>query len=934
MNSNYIANALGYHGQPLQKIWDDERGVEDLRRMGLAQPNERGINYSVYMERQKFFTFQERAKRLKMHQFFARKAPCLYDREMVSQIMEDAVLAQAKDCLVQQPPYEYFLNLRGDKHNAWVRRMECLKPGDIVFASVVKVASNRLMVKPLCTDEPLHHYLSDIPIKAVITHDYWGAVPLDKFGELRIFIANDLIRCEIYNISADVERLNLGMIPTYNKSPNLKLGLCDYSELPKYYSNIHDSDGQQTTAPSHYEDELNSALEFQNPNYDLLFQLNGLQPHENHTLMDYLKNGFPEADYASELRQKQASQWAFRSVADGIEHFKNGQQVEAFQCLNKALNIDPRNVEGLVARGALYANRRSFLKGLQDFEKALVLNKYHVNARKYMGETLVALGRSHEEENRLPEAMKAYSDCLNILPQHEQARQLLDALQRTTSGSSNLHSSGKNNNNNGHSSNESSSSSEDSDDQFEEAPPPPRCQFNQPFYATDQNRSSFDAKKANEFKLDEDDTMSSVRKLIRDASKHKKAKKKDKKKKDRKDKKSKSQSYERDNQKDQEINPLDMLKKIDFGEAFRLMSGATSEDQLKAQLEKYFQQKHREESPPPAAPTMRKHSYDLMGPSTSRAAAAAKEQKDQQQHHAPAQPKLSFQIKKRPLQMDKFGLLRVATPLETEQHHKLSRSRSRSHSRGRRSKSKSPRHRGRSKSASFRHRRRSQSTSPRHSRRGTKSRSRWRTPSPRSRSSSRPRSHRSRRSPSRSRYGHSSYSQHRRSKSRSLEQRRRRTPSPFVPRRTPSPSERYRRTPSRSRYRRSRSPQSRSHSRSRSYSPRRRSYQHYASPPPSSYRPRGRGGGFGRGRGRFRWYLLDAPITRAIQSPPNAARKAYSSRSPSPTNSRNIDAGPTIEEVDEMIKEAQKERKRDIIHSDKNILKKTENTNAKLINNE
>lgn len=155
------------------------------------------------------------------------------------------------------------------------------------------------------------------------------------------------------------------------------------------------------------------------------------------------------------------------SVADGIEHFKNGQQVEAFQCLNKALNIDPRNVEGLVARGALYANRGSFRKGLQDFEKALNLNKYHVNARKYMGETLVALGRSYEEENRIPEAVKAYSDCLNLLPQHEEARQSLDALQRSPAVVPSGSGDGKHRLSNevinltggGHSSDESSSSS-------------------------------------------------------------------------------------------------------------------------------------------------------------------------------------------------------------------------------------------------------------------------------------------------------------------------------------------------------------------------------------------------------------------------------------------------------------------------------------------
>lgn len=62
---------------------------------------------------------------------------------------------------------------------------------------------------------------------------------------------------------------------------------------------------------------------------------------------------FPPSEFATELRQAQASKWAFRSVADGIDHFKAGRHTEAFQCLNKALTVDPKNVEGLVARGAL-----------------------------------------------------------------------------------------------------------------------------------------------------------------------------------------------------------------------------------------------------------------------------------------------------------------------------------------------------------------------------------------------------------------------------------------------------------------------------------------------------------------------------------------------------------------------------------------------------
>jgi len=74
-------------------------------------------------------------------------------------------------------------------------------------------------------------------------------------------------------------------------------------------SKIHNLEHPSTT---HFEDDLNAALEFENPNYDLLFQINGLQPNENFSLMSHLKAGFPEAENAAELRQKQASQWAFR----------------------------------------------------------------------------------------------------------------------------------------------------------------------------------------------------------------------------------------------------------------------------------------------------------------------------------------------------------------------------------------------------------------------------------------------------------------------------------------------------------------------------------------------------------------------------------------------------------------------------------------------
>lgn len=134
----------------------------------------------------------------------------------------------------------------------------------------------------------------------------------------------------------------------------------------------------------------------------------------------------------------QASKWAYRNVADGIDHFKAGRHTEAFQCLNKALNIDPKNVEGLVARGALYANSGNFQKAIEDFETALKLNPSHANARKYMGETLVALGRSYEEESKVDEACKAYQSCLSIIPFHEEAQNSLEFLKNKTHAQKNL----------------------------------------------------------------------------------------------------------------------------------------------------------------------------------------------------------------------------------------------------------------------------------------------------------------------------------------------------------------------------------------------------------------------------------------------------------------------------------------------------------------
>lgn len=63
-----------------------------------------------------------------------------------------------------------------------------------------------------------------------------------------------------------------------------------------------------------------------------------------------------------------------------------------------------------------------------DFEAALKINVNHANAKKYLCETLLALGRNYEEDNKFDEARKAYLDCLKINPHHQEAAASLDYL--------------------------------------------------------------------------------------------------------------------------------------------------------------------------------------------------------------------------------------------------------------------------------------------------------------------------------------------------------------------------------------------------------------------------------------------------------------------------------------------------------------------------
>lgn len=81
LSTDLVARSISYHGLPLQKMWEGERGETDLQQQGLARPD-----YSMYQMRQKYLTFQDRAKRLKLHQFISKKADEVFSQRLVTNV--------------------------------------------------------------------------------------------------------------------------------------------------------------------------------------------------------------------------------------------------------------------------------------------------------------------------------------------------------------------------------------------------------------------------------------------------------------------------------------------------------------------------------------------------------------------------------------------------------------------------------------------------------------------------------------------------------------------------------------------------------------------------------------------------------------------------------------------------------------------------------
>ncbi|XP_075748431.1 uncharacterized protein LOC119164176 isoform X3 [Rhipicephalus microplus] len=422
MEPQLLKQPLLNYGQELLTSLKDLQGME---RVGFVlQAISRADLQASKQRDTKDPLLQDPAKRSKFIRFLAQKADMLYKTWDSVPVCATTDGENEELCAVM-PPLESFMSVPASERKKHF--FECLKKGDTVIGQVSGKQENGLFVTLVCMDGGLRREIHDLAIKAFCP---LNQVPTFSAHEspFDVFQTKDLVRAVVISCSTESERVILSMKPDAlpaDLQHVMKLGLVTEEEVPSHHKRLMSTHGRS------YQEVLERTTGFNNPTTaSHLCSSLGIPSWRQASLTKSLHmKEYAKEEYAAALRKAQSSKWAYKSLKDGVMHFKAGNHSEAFGCLNKALQIDPENVEALVARGALFANNSNLRRALEDFEQALTLNPNHPNARKYMSETLVALGRYYEERGDLEGAVKTYKKAVKVNLSNADAREALIAME-------------------------------------------------------------------------------------------------------------------------------------------------------------------------------------------------------------------------------------------------------------------------------------------------------------------------------------------------------------------------------------------------------------------------------------------------------------------------------------------------------------------------
>uniref|UniRef100_A0A1A7YW65 Tetratricopeptide repeat domain 14 n=1 Tax=Iconisemion striatum TaxID=60296 RepID=A0A1A7YW65_9TELE len=366
-----------------------------------------------------------------VEQFIARKADILFSPSWKTATPQEQEHEEeeAGEPYAIMPPMEVFMELSYEERRSMIYRD--LEKGDIVVGRINNIREYGFFLTLLCMAGGLKRDIEDLELSALC---HVREIPSTGSHDdpLNYFQIGDLIRGGVKDIDRYQEKITVSLQQAC-LSPSLKdikLGVITREELPVHYSRSLSAaaDFNET-----YERILNRCHGYQNPSVvEFLLEKVGISDTRPPSMMRALQcKLFQEDDFASAIRKKQSASWALKCVRAGVDHFKHGRHVDAMNEYNKALDIDTNNVEALVARGALYANKGSIMKAISDFELALKNYPDHRNAKKYLCQTLVERGKQLEEQEKLVTAEGFYRRARTLDESNPEAKEALHNITET-----------------------------------------------------------------------------------------------------------------------------------------------------------------------------------------------------------------------------------------------------------------------------------------------------------------------------------------------------------------------------------------------------------------------------------------------------------------------------------------------------------------------
>uniref|UniRef100_A0A8C3K7I2 Tetratricopeptide repeat domain 14 n=1 Tax=Calidris pygmaea TaxID=425635 RepID=A0A8C3K7I2_9CHAR len=359
--------------------------------------------------------------------FIAKKADLLFAHSWKPNGPPCETIEENDECYAVMPPLERFMEVpREDRREFFFRDIE---RGDIVIGRITSIREFGFFMVLICLGSGIVREISDVEITALCP--LRDVPPQSSHGDpLSYYQTGDLIRAAVKDVDRYHQKLTVSL---YSSAlpPNLsstKLGVITSDDFPLHYKRSLEVANTAET----FEEVLHRCPGFANPSLvEYLAEKLGLSESNPPSLMRSLQmKNFNEEDFAPALRKKQSASWALKCVKAGVDYFKVGRHVEAMNEYNKALEIDPQNVEALVARGALYATKGSLNKAIGDFEIALENCPSHRNARKYLCQTLVERGGQLEEDDKLLNAENYYKKALSLDESFQEAEEALTKLRK------------------------------------------------------------------------------------------------------------------------------------------------------------------------------------------------------------------------------------------------------------------------------------------------------------------------------------------------------------------------------------------------------------------------------------------------------------------------------------------------------------------------